>query len=362
MKKKVRVAVIFGGRSAENEVSIHSAKNVIAALDKNKYEACLIGIDKLGGWHFGKLGLKLLSTPYPDLKSFHDNTNALASTSDRNYFPEQSDLQSIDVFFPVLHGPYGEDGTIQGLLKLVNKPFVGSGILGSAVSMDKDVMKRLLSQAKIPVAKFLVFKKQERDSLVYEKIKEELGNIFFVKPANLGSSVGVYKIYTREDFFDAIDAAFLYDTKILIEQAVNAREIECSVLGNTDPIASLPGEIIPHHEFYSYEAKYLDENGAELIIPAKLTKKQVKRIQTLAIKTFKVLECSGMARVDFFLERATGKIFVNEVNTIPGFTNISMYPQLWQVSGLSSKELIDRLITLAIEKHREESSLKVTVK
>lgn len=323
MKKKIRLAIIFGGRSAEHEVSIRSAKNVFEAIDKTKYEVTLIEIDKSGGWDLNK-------------------------------------LSGNDVAFPILHGPYGEDGTIQGMLKLMNLPFVGASVLGSALGMDKDAMKKLLNQAGIPTAKFLVFQKGELNKIKFEDIKNKLGLPFFVKPANLGSSVGITKVKSEKEFKKAIDNAFEFDNKILIEEYLKRREIECSVLGNENPIASIPGEIIPQHEFYSYEAKYLDENGAILKVPAKLPKWIVKKVQDLAIKTFKTLCCEGMARVDFFL-KDNGELVVNEMNTIPGFTNISMYPKLWEASGISYKDLIDQLITLALQRFKRDSKLKTSV-
>ncbi len=318
--KKIRVAVLFGGKSAEHEVSIQSAKNIIASLDKKKYEITSIKISKDGKWNF--------------------------------------DLNNIDVVFPALHGSYGEDGSMQGVLRLLNIPFVGSGVLGSAVGMDKDVAKRLLRDAGLPVADFLVFRKEE--SIDFAKVVEKLGFPFFVKPANLGSSVGVAKVKNQKDFADAVHEAFSYDTKILIEQYIPGKEIECSLLGNDDPIASLPGEIVANHEFYDYDAKYLDEQGAELKIPANLSQKKVKEVQTLAIKSFKVLCLEGMARIDFFYTQ-DGKFYINEANTIPGFTNISMYPKLWEASGITYPELVDKLIQLAIEKHKEQQKLRTSL-
>lgn len=326
--KKVKVAVFFGGRSAEHEVSIQSAKNVIAALDKEKYKVIPIKIRKDGG--IGEL-FKLCSS------------------------------NKIDVAFPVLHGPFGEDGTIQGLLKLMDVPFVGARVLGSAVGMDKDVQKRLLNYAGIPTTEFIAcsksdFKLTKSD---FVSIKKRLGLPFFVKPANLGSSVGINKVKSAKDFSRALREAFQFDNKILIEKFVHGREIECSVLGNENPIASLPGEIIPRHEFYSYEAKYIDENGAKLEIPAKLPKRTAKDVQELAVKTFKTLCLEGMARVDFFL-KPSGELIVNEVNTIPGFTNISMYPKLWAASGITNKKLVDMLIKLALERHERDQRLKTS--
>jgi D-alanine-D-alanine ligase len=269
-------------------------------------------------------------------------------------------LGKVDVVFPVLHGPFGEDGTVQGLLKLANLPFVGAGVLGSAVGMDKDVMKRLLRDAKIPVPKFLVFERSELGRIKYAPVKRLLGLPFFVKPANLGSSVGISKVTNEREFSGALREAFRYDNKVLLEEGINGREIECSVLGNDNPIASLPGEIITSHDFYSYDAKYLDEKGAQLIVPARLPKQVVTRIQELALKAFKVLCCEGMGRVDFFL-RGRSEVIVNEINTIPGFTTISMYPKMWQASGISYSRLIDRLIRLALERFQREKRLRTSV-
>jgi len=266
-------------------------------------------------------------------------------------------LGSLDVVFPVLHGPFGEDGTVQGLLKLANIAYVGAGVLGSAIGMDKDVMKRLLRDAGIPVARFVAANKYSSKPIDFDAARDQLGLPLFVKPANLGSSVGIHKVTDRDEFERAVRDALNYDDKVLIEECINGREIECSVLGNDNPIASVPGEILPRHEFYSYEAKYLDENGAVLEIPAKLSSETLERIRQLAIRTFTVLCCEGMARIDFFL-RNSDEIIVNEINTIPGFTRISMYPKLWEATGISYSELIDRLIQLAIERFEREKRLK----
>jgi D-alanine-D-alanine ligase len=267
--------------------------------------------------------------------------------------------RSLDVLFPVLHGPYGEDGTIQGMLKLAGIPFVGAGVLGSAVGMDKDVLKRLLREAKLPTVKFIVVHRRNKDTITFERVREELGIPLFVKPANLGSSVGISKVTSIEDFRQAIELALSFDNKILIEEGIKGREIEVAVLGNEDPIASVPGEIIPHHDFYSYEAKYIDENGAALEVPAKLSPALIADAKDLAVKAFKTLECEGMARVDFFL--VDNKSFLlNEINTIPGFTKISMYPRLWEASGIPYSELIDRLIKLALERHSRDKKLRVS--
>jgi D-alanine-D-alanine ligase len=349
--KKLRVGIIFGGKSAEHEVSLQSAKNVIEALDKNKYEPVLIGIDKKGGWHLQDSANFLLNASNPKLIALKDTSQDLSITPGR-------DNQKIDVVFPVLHGTFGEDGTMQGLLKLLDLPFVGPSVLGSAVGMDKDMAKRLLRDAGIPIADFLTFRKGEL--IDFDQVAHKLGMPVFVKPANLGSSVGISKAKTEEGFEKAVALAFEYDNKILIEEAIVGREIECAVLGNDRPKASIPGEVIPCYEFYSYEAKYIDENGAALEIPARLTDGEIKLIQELAIKTFRALSLEGMSRVDFFLKK-DGTALVNEVNTIPGFTKISMYPKLWEASGISYPDLIDKLIQLARERYKQEKQLKTSI-
>lgn len=357
--KKIRVGILFGGQSAEHEVSLQSAKNIIASLDREKYEPVLLGIDKTGRWHLQDESSYLLNAENPKLIALNKNSDTVSLTpwkSDVNIHSKQGS-QGIDVIFPVLHGPLGEDGTVQGLLKLVHLPFVGAGVLGSAVGMDKDVMKRLLHAAGIPVGKFVVIKDTERQKLTFVAMQKELGLPFFVKPANLGSSVGVSKVHSEKEFAAAVSDAFSYDTKILIEEFIEGREIECAVLGNDSPEASVAGEIVPTHEFYSYDAKYIDENGAKLIIPVVLPGDTLKKVQELAVNAFTVLCCEGMARVDFFLTKE-GKLYVNEINTIPGFTKISMYPKLWEASGVGYTDLIDRLIQLAIERFEKEQRLK----
>ena len=360
--KRIRVGILFGGRSAEHEISLLSAKNIIDAIDKSKYEPVLIGIDKSGRWLMNDSSEFLLNSTNPKLialnKANSENV-ALAPQSEGKLTSLNSGQleKSVDVVFPILHGPLGEDGTIQGLLKLANVPFVGAGVLGSAVGMDKDVMKRLLREAGIPVPKFLVFHPNQRPD--FDAVSRALGLPVFVKPANLGSSVGISKAGDKTSFDKAVAEALRYDRKILVEQAIQGREIECAVLGNDDPIASVPGEIIPTHEFYDYDAKYLDENGARLEAPAKLPPDTVQRVQDLAVRTFKTLNCEGMGRVDFFLQ-ADGALLVNEINTIPGFTKISMYPRLWGLSGISYTELIDHLIQLAVERFEREQKLQTT--
>jgi D-alanine-D-alanine ligase len=362
MAKKIRVGILFGGRSAEHEVSLQSAKNIIDAIDTNKYEVVLIDIDKKGRWHLNEESRFLLPATKSGLPTLPEMGENLALVPGKQVeqlvaLSGEQTPGSLDVIFPVLHGPFGEDGTVQGLLKLANIAFVGAGVLGSAIGMDKDVMKRLLRDAGIPIARFLVMNRYSSKEIGFDDARDQLGLPLFIKPANLGSSVGIHKVKDREEFERAVRDALDYDNKILIEECIRGREIECSVLGNESPIASVPGEILPRHEFYSYEAKYLDENGAVLEIPAKLPPATSERIRQVAIKTFSVLCCEGMARVDFFL-RNDEEIIVNEINTIPGFTRISMYPKLWEASGVSYSELIDKLIELAIERFEREKELK----
>jgi D-alanine-D-alanine ligase len=322
MKKKLKIGILFGGKSAEHDVSLVSAKNVIGALDKDKYQVFSIKINR-----DGKFDLSI--------------------------------IKKMDVIFPVLHGPFGEDGSMQGLLKILNLPFVGPGVLGSAVGMDKDVMKRLFIEAGISIGKFITV--YIREKISFEKVKKTLGLPIFIKPANMGSSVGIHKVKTKKEFIAGIKDAFQYDIKLVIEENIDGQEIECSILGNKNPIASIPGEIVPINDFYSYKAKYIKKNGADLLIPARLSKNVTKKVQNMAIKVFKILNCEGMGRVDFFVKK-DGKVLVNEINTIPGFTAISMYPKLWETSGLPLPKLLDRLIDLAIERFNREKKLKISVK
>lgn len=363
MNKKIRVGILFGGKSAEHEISLLSAKSVIEAIDKNKYEVLLIGINKSGEWFLHEdLTHCLLNAEDPKLIQLKKVQEAVALVPKEQDNPLVSLsghtlTKTVDVIFPILHGTYGEDGTVQGLLKLANIPFVGAGVLASALAMDKDVMKRLLRDAGIPIAKFISYRHFEAKNIKFQHIKEMLGLPFFVKPANLGSSVGISKIKTEQEFYEKVALAFEYDRKILFEECILGREIECSVLGNEDPIASLPGEVIPQHEFYSYEAKYLDENGASFEIPAVLPAELIIKVQTTAIEAYKALCCEGMARVDMFLKE-NGEIVLNELNTIPGFTRISMYPKMWMASGLAYSDLIDKLIHLALKRFEQEQGLK----
>ena len=321
MKKKLKIGVLFGGKSAEHEISLVSAKNVINALNKRKYKITPIKINKDGKFRLDS-------------------------------------VKNFDVIFPVLHGPFGEDGSVQGLLKVAGIPFVGAGVLGSAVGMDKDVMKRLLRDAGIKIGKFITLRAEEKFS--FNKIKRQLGMPLFIKPANMGSSVGISKAKNESEFMKAVKNAFQFDTKVIVEQFINGREVECAVLGNASPIASIPGEIIAGQEFYSYDAKYI-ATTSHSEIPAKISGQTVKKIRKIALQVFKTLECEGMGRVDFFLQK-DGEIFVNEINTIPGFTNISMYPKMLEESGILLPKLLDKLINLAIERFKREKSLRTSVK
>jgi D-alanine-D-alanine ligase len=368
--KKIRVAIIFGGKSGEHEVSIVSATSVYKALDKDKYDVSLIGIDKEGRWLLPEDTQLLAQSSNPRLIKLNQEANSVAVVpfkSQNALIPMSSAQQktgAFDVIIPILHGTYGEDGTIQGLLELAQIAYVGSGVLGSAVGMDKDVSRRLLAQAGIPVVPTISLKRHEfaKDPQgTMKRTAEELGLPFFIKPANAGSSVGVHKIKSLDGALEKFNDAFSFDTKVLAEKSVAARELECSVLGNHEPKASIVGEIIPNHEFYTYEAKYLDENGADLKIPAVgLSKEMTEKIQKISIEAFKTLELRGMARVDFFLDRNTGELFLNEVNTIPGFTSISMYPKLWEASGLPYPKLLDELIRLAMELKQERNGLRTS--
>ena len=387
--EKIRVGVLFGGRSGEHEVSLLSAASVLNAIDKDKYEVVPIGITKDGRWLTAEhaenlLTGKLVLEPRNLRAGDPQNTEAAAVLArgeaaivppepvhrQSGLMPFQTDATpmrrasdraiNVDVIFPVLHGTFGEDGTIQGLLELADIPYVGAGVLGSAAGMDKDIMKSLFIAAGLPIVKHVTILRRdwENDPKKVEKQVAKLKYPVFVKPANLGSSVGISKAHSKKELGPAIEEAAKFDRKIVIEQGVGgtkekAREIECSVLGNDEPQASIPGEIVPIKEFYDYDAKYLDE-GSELIIPAKLTKKETAKVQELGIKAFKAVDCSGLARVDFLMDPKTRKIYLNEINTMPGFTAISMYPKLWAASGLEYSELIDRLVQLGIERHADK--------
>jgi len=391
MAKKVRVGVLFGGRSGEHEVSLLSAASVVQAIDKNKYEVVPIGITKEGRWLSADNAERLLRGEHKEEKRLRagdpevtpgaailakGETVVVPPVPGHELQPFSGEVPqrrssdraiNVDVIFPVLHGTFGEDGTIQGLLELADIPYVGAGVLGSAAGMDKDVMKRLFKQAGLDIVKHVtVLRSQwEKDKKkVQKQIENELKYPVFVKPANLGSSVGISKAHDRGELGPAMDEAAKFDRKIIIEQGVGgnkgrAREIEVSVLGNDEPQASVPGEIVPAAEFYDYNAKYIDE-GSKLIIPAKLPKAQQKKIQEMAVQAFLAVDGAGLARVDFLMDPKSGRVYLNEINTMPGFTSISMYPKLWGASGIPYPDLIDRLIQLGLQRFDEKKRNKYT--
>ncbi len=360
-KKRLRIGILFGGRSGEHEVSLASAASVVRGLDPDKYEAVPIGITKEGHWLIGAGAQKML----PEVLKGGQRVMMTADPTDAALvkLDGSGGGQRLDVVFPVMHGTFGEDGTIQGLLDLAGLPFVGAGVLGSAIGMDKDVAKRLLQVAKIPIVPWITVHRhiwESKPQEIQSAVEAEFEYPVFVKPATLGSSVGMTKVHSRVELAPALNLAAEFAMKILVERCMIAREIEVSVLGNHDPQASVPGEIVPHREFYDYAAKYLEE-GTQLLIPADLKLAQVQKIQQYAVDAFRALELSGMARVDFFLEKKGGKIYLNEVNTIPGFTSISMYPKLWEATGIPFRELIDKLIELALEQHAEKARTKYQI-
>ncbi len=367
--RRIRVGIIFGGRSDEHDVSITSAHAILNNIDRNRFEPVPIGITRDGAWVTGGDPLRQLAAtsrlPLPEVTGEgpapgHDNPGtSLVEAEGSQELRDRSDttwIQDLDVVFPVLHGPMGEDGTIQGMLELAGIPYVGSAVLGSAAAMDKVTAKRLCETANLPIVPWIHFRRRDwqRDrEAVRSRIEQEIGYPCFVKPSNMGSSVGVYKVHGPEELADAVDGAGTYDRRLLVEKAVNGRELEVSVLGNDDPISSIVGEVVPGHEFYDYEAKYVDDSS-ELLIPAPISPEISDEVRRVAIEVFTLLDCAGLARVDCFLERDTGEVFINEINTIPGFTPISMYPKLWEASGIPYDELISRLIELAIERQSEQ--------
>ena len=369
-KKKLRVGVVFGGRSGEHEVSLASAKSVIENLDASKYDVIPIGITKTGTWLLGtepaaliEAGQDVHQEEQGTDESQISKTTSVTFTGDpsvRQLVSLQSDTPlgeqgAIDVVFPVLHGTYGEDGTLQGMLEMANVPYVGNGVLGAALGMDKEKMKMVFASAGLPNVNYLVFRRNQWErspDTILDAIEQQLGYPNFVKPANLGSSVGVNKAHHREELAHAMNIAAQYDRKIIIEQGINCREFECAVLGNDEPIASVVGEIIASNEFYDYEAKYIT-NASQIVIPAEIPQAVSEEIRLFAVNAFLALDLSGLARVDFFMDRVNGKIYINEVNTLPGFTQISMYPKLWAASGLAYPELLDRLIELALERYQD---------
>jgi D-alanine-D-alanine ligase len=363
-KKKTRIGLVFGGRSGEHEVSLASAESVMANMDRDKYEIVPIGITKEGSW---LLGTEPRTLRAAEQHAIHDagleETTAVTLTGDprlRRLIPVENGQELgnrgvLDVIFPVLHGTYGEDGALQGLLEMANVPYIGCGVLGSALGMDKEKMKLVFQAVGLPVAEYLVYRRNQWErstEFILDAVEQRLGFPCFVKPVNLGSSVGVNKAHDRNELEHAINVAADYDRKIIIERGINCREVECGVLGNDEPIASVVGEIISSNEFYDYRAKYID-GKSQAVIPADIPQETAEEVRRQAVQAFLALDLSGLARVDFFLEKETGQVYINEVNTLPGFTTISMYPKLWEASGLPYAQLMDRLIELAIERHTD---------
>ncbi|WIX32879.1 D-alanine--D-alanine ligase [Salinicola sp. JS01] len=359
---KIRVGVICGGKSAEHEVSLQSAKNIVDALDRERFAVSVIGIDKQGQWHLNSADDFLRHADDPRRIALNPSSGDLALVPGRpsSQLIAADDarqlLDQLDVIFPIVHGTLGEDGSLQGLLRMANLAFVGSGVLGSAVGMDKDVAKRLLRDAGIPVAPFVTYTRHSAREANFEALRETLGTPLFVKPANQGSSVGVSRVESAAAFTEALELALAFDHKVLVEAAIDGREIECAVLGNEHPEASVCGEIVVSQGFYSYDTKYIDD-GATIAVPADIEEAASERIRALAVRAFQVLECAGLARVDVFLTPA-GEVVINEINTLPGFTRISMYPKLWQASGLTYPALVTRLIELALARHAADGELR----
>jgi D-alanine-D-alanine ligase len=366
-ERKLRVGVIFGGRSGEHEVSLMSARSVLSALNPDKYDVVMIGITKSGQWITGDVAAALESgeegfaqkaTLLPDPET--QALMAIESIDSRP--PVLSEVAQLDVVFPLLHGPYGEDGTVQGLLELAGIPYVGAGVVGSAVGMDKAIFKAVMEAHGLPILPWTLVSKSKwlaKPAAVVEKVEASLAYPVFTKPANMGSSVGIEKCHNRSELIGGLAHAAAYDRRIVVEQGIQARELEVSVLGNQDPIASVVGEVRPRREFYDYVAKYISEDS-DLIIPADIEDRMSEAIRLLAVQAFELMDCAGLGRVDFLLDRDDGQIYLNEVNTIPGFTSISMYPKLWEVSGIPYPELLERLIDLALERFMEKSELETS--
>lgn len=357
----MNVAILFGGKSAEYEISIRSANNVFKFIDRTKFNPILIKIDKNGRWLTDKFMVEKFD--FSEIKDISDFNPAdivvLNPGSDKKFIIKDSDVEfTVDVVHPVLHGPNGEDGSMQGLLKILNLPFVGPGVLGSAVGMDKEIMKRLLKESGIKIGDYLVAR--YGDFPDFETVKSELGLPVYIKPANMGSSVGISRVSDSSQYKKAIDLAYKYDTKLVIEANIDGREVECAVLGNENPKASVPGEVAATKEFYDYEAKYLDDNGYEIKIPADLDKDTETKVRETALKTFKILECEGLSRVDVFVTK-DNDVIVNEINTLPGFTSISMYPMLWKASGIEYTDLISKLLFLAIDRFERDTKLENSI-
>ncbi len=361
---KLRVGLVFGGRSVEHEVSVSSARSIHGALDRERYDVSLVEVDRSGHWHLrdpdhfetdqlGK-GQEVTLAPVPGAATLLPLSAATV--------PGSSDPAiALDVIFPIIHGRGGEDGALQGLLELKEIAYVGSGVLGSAVQMDKDIAKKLLTHAGIPVLPWLSFRRHELEGQgmqrAVEAVAESLAYPVFVKPANSGSSVGINKARNADELISGIREAMAHDDKLIVERGIDAREIEVAVLGDTSPEASVPGEILPSHEFYDYAAKYLDD-ATELLIPAPLSEEESRSLRQVALEAFRTVEAAGLARVDFLMDRATGKAYVNELNSLPGFTDGSMYSRLWEATGVSYPKLLDRLIDLSLERHQSQSRLQ----
>lgn len=359
---KTRVGIIFGGKSAEHEVSLQSARNILNALDSERFEAVLIGADKAGRWFLCDPGNWLVNADDPNAIALVTRGPQLhvvpgASGAGRLLAADGSAVPAIDVVFPIIHGTGGEDGALQGLLRLLELPFVGSDVIGSAACMDKDITKRLLRDAGLAVAPSVCFNATTAKTADYDAIVAELGLPLFVKPVNQGSSVGVSKVRDRAQFDAAMALALSFDRKVLVESAIVGREVECAVLGNDEPQASLCGEIVLNDDFYAYDTKYLSASGADIVIPAQIGQDTHARIADIAVRAYAALECAGLARVDVFLT-ADGQVVINEINTLPGFTAISMYPKMWGATGLGYSALISRLIELALERHQAASQLR----
>ena len=363
--QKKSIVLIFGGRSGEHEVSVNSANSIYKAVDRDRYNVVSIGINKDGQWFWGISPENVLNSGFPSpaqakqVTLVIDPTNPHFIALDGSSLPNQGQF---DLIFPVLHGTYGEDGTLQGLLEMANVPYVGSGVLGSSLGMDKDRMKAVFSEKNLPLARYHTVLRSElinRTNTIVKDIEEKIGYPCFVKPANLGSSVGISKAHNQEALLQALNIAMKYDRKIVIEENINGREIEVSVLGNDSPEASLPGEILPAEEFYTYEAKY-SNIGSSLVIPANIEESVTKRLRAMAVQAFQAVEASGLSRVDFFVTNQN-EIYINEINTLPGFTEISMYPKLWEATGISYSKLIDRLISLGIERYRDKQNCKISL-
>jgi D-alanine-D-alanine ligase len=374
---KLRIGIIFGGRSGEHEVSLMSARSVMAALDREKYEVIPIGITRTGRWLTGDVVAALTEgqptataalLPDPEMPGLMQMVARGASekTAESHFTNTLAPVSQLDVIFPVLHGTFGEDGTVQGLLELADIPYVGAGVTGSAVGMDKAIFKQVMAANDLPVLPWrlvLSSRWQQQPDAVLDEIEAALAYPVFTKPANLGSSVGITKCRDRAELRAGLDEAAHYDRRLIVEQGINARELEIAVLGNDAPQASVIGEVRPRRDFYDYVAKYLadgSEEESELIIPAELTSAQAARVTELALRAYQAIDCGGLGRVDLLLDKESGALYINEINTIPGFTRISMYPKLWEASGLSYPELLDRLVELALERHEAKMKLKRT--